>query len=98
MPFQGVKLLFTNWRLTLVHTPPAMRFWAAVVDLKVHALHGMEVHFLPGPLFAFVLLALAGLTAGSFYPNAVFAFAISGPGSLQIRPAFSQPASTFAPS
>jgi hypothetical protein len=90
MLFQGVKLLFTNWRLTLVQILPAMWIWAAMVDLKAHALHGKQFHLLRGPLLGFVLLAIAGLTAGSFYLNAVFAFAISRPGSPQIRPAFSQ--------
>jgi uncharacterized membrane protein len=90
MLFQGVKLLFTNWRLTLVQILPAMWIWAAMVDLKAHALHGKEFHLLRGPLLGFVLFAIVALTAGSFYLNAVFAFAISGSGSPQIRPAFSQ--------
>ena len=90
MLFQGVKLLFTNWRLTLVQILPPMWIWAAILDLKAHALHGKEFHLLRGPLLGLVLLAIAGLTAGSFYLNAVFAFAISRPGSPQIRPAFSQ--------
>ena len=30
----GVKLLFTNWRLTLVQLLPAMWIWAAMFDLK----------------------------------------------------------------
>jgi hypothetical protein len=37
-----VKLLFTNWRLTLVQILPAMWIWAAMLDLKAHALHGKE--------------------------------------------------------
>jgi hypothetical protein len=37
-----------------------------------------------------VLLVIVGLTAGSFYLNAVFAFAISRPGPPQIRPAFTE--------
>src|ERR1700678_1303931 len=50
MLFQGVKLLFTNWRLTLVQILPAMWIWAALLDLKAHALHGKEFHLLRGPL------------------------------------------------
>ena len=88
MLFQGVKLLFTNWRLTLVQILPAMWIWAAMLDLKAHALHGKEFHILRGPLLGLVLLVIAGLTAGSFFLNAVFAFAISKPGAPQIRPAF----------
>jgi hypothetical protein len=90
MLFQGVKLLFTNWRLTLVQILPAMWIWAAMVDLKAHALHGKEFHLLRGPLLGVVLLVIAALTAGSFYLNAVFAFSINSSGSPEIRPAFSQ--------
>jgi hypothetical protein len=90
MLFQGVKLLFTNWRLTLVQILPAMWIWAAMLDLKAHALHGHEFHILRGPLLWLVLLVIAALTAGSFFLNAVFAFAISKPGSPEIRPAFAQ--------
>ena len=34
MLFDGVKLLFTNWRLTLIQVLPAMWIWAAMYDLK----------------------------------------------------------------
>ena len=88
MLFQGVKLLFTNWRLTLVQILPAMWIWAAMLDLKAHALHGKEFHIFHGRLLALVLLVIASLTAGSFFLNAVFAFAISEPGRPEIRPAF----------
>ena len=30
MLFEGVKLLFTNWRLTLIQVLPAMWIWAAM--------------------------------------------------------------------
>ena len=90
MLLQGVKLLFTNWRLTLVQILPAMWIWAAMLDLKAHALHGKEFHLLRGPLLWLVVLVIAGLTAGSFFLNGVFAFAISKPGTAQIRPAFTE--------
>ena len=90
MLFQGVKLLFSNWRLTLVQILPAMWIWAAMLDLKAHALHGKEFHLLRGPLLWLVLLVIAGLTAGSFFLNGVFAFAISKPGAPEIRPAFTE--------
>ena len=90
MLFQGVKLIFTNWRLTLVQVLPAMWIWAAMLDLKAHALHGKEFHILRGPLLWLVLLVIAGLTTASFFLNAVFATAISKPGPPQIRPAFTE--------
>lgn len=90
MLFQGVRLIFSNWRLTLVQILPAMWIWAAMLDLKAHALHGKEFHLLRGPLLWLVLLVIAGLTAGSFFLNGVFAFAISKPGAPQIRPAFTE--------
>jgi hypothetical protein len=69
MLFQGIKLLFTNWRLTLVQVLPAMWIWAAMLDLKAHALHGKEFHIFRGPLLAVVLLVIAALTAGTCAPS-----------------------------
>ena len=48
MLFVGVKLLFTNWRLTLIQVLPAMWIWAAMFDLKAHVLHGRSFHLLTG--------------------------------------------------
>ena len=90
MLFQGVKLLFTNWRLTLVEILPAMWIWAAMLDLKVHVLHGKEFHIIRGPVLIPIVLAVAGLTAASFFLNAVFAFAIAQPGHPEIRSAMAQ--------
>src|SRR5664280_2357848 len=90
MLFQGVKLLFTNWRLTLVQILPAMWIWCAMLDLKAHVLHGKEFHILRGPWLIPVVLAVAAITAGSFFLNAVFAFAIAKPGAPEIRPAFAK--------
>ena len=90
MLFQGLKLLFTNWRLTLVQIVPAMWIWVAMLDIKIHVLHGKQFHVIRGPLLIPCVLAVTALTAASFYLNGVFAFAISKPGQPQIRPAFSQ--------
>ena len=90
MLFQGVKLLFTNWRLTLVQILTAMWIWAAMLDLKAHVFHGKEFHVLRGPLLVPVVLAIASITAAAFFLNAVFAFAISRPGAPEIRPAFAE--------
>ena len=53
MLFDGVKLLFTNWRLTLIQVLPAMWIWAAMLDLKAHVLHDKAFHVLIGPAIVF---------------------------------------------
>jgi len=89
MLFQGVKTLFTNWRLTIVQILPAMWIWIAMVDLKAHVLHGKGFHQWKSPAVATaVILVIAAITAASFFLNAVFAFSISAKGPPQIRPAF----------
>ncbi len=90
MLFQGVKLLVTNWRLTLVQIVPAMWIWIAMLDIKLHTLHGKGFHLLVGPILIPAIVGVTVLTAASFYLNGVFAFAISVPGTPQIRPAFAK--------
>jgi hypothetical protein len=76
MLLEGLKLVFTNWRLTLIQLLPAMWIWAAMMNFKAHVFHGRTFH----PLYGWVLLAailiVAGITAASFFLNAVFAFAM----------------------
>jgi hypothetical protein len=97
MLFEGVKLLFTNWRLTLIQVLPAMWIWAAMYDLKAHVLHGKTFHVLTGPAVVIpIVLGIAAITAASFYLNAVFAYAIVQPGRPAIRPAFTQARSHLA--
>lgn len=88
MLFQGLKLLFSNWRLTLIQVLPAMWIWLALLDLKVHTFKGKEFHAWHGSVELLLVVAIALVTAASFYLNAVFAFAISQSGSPRIRPAF----------
>ena len=90
MLFDGLKLLFANWRLTLIQVLPAMWIWAAMLDLKAHVLHGKSFHILNGPVVVPVVLAVAAVTAASFFLNAVFAFAIAGLGPPAIRRAFAE--------
>ena len=90
MLFQGVKLLYTNWRLALVQIVPAMWIWIAMLDIKLHVLHGRQFHVIRGPVLIPCVLGVTALTAASFYLNGVFAFAISVPGQAEIRPAFSR--------
>jgi hypothetical protein len=88
MLFQGLKLLFSNWRLTLTQILPAMWIWLAMLDLKLHVFKGHEFRAWSGAAQLALILAIAVVTAAGFYLNAVFAFAISQPGAPQIRPAF----------
>ena len=90
MLFDGVKLLVTNWRLTLVQVLPAMWIWVAMIDLKAHLLSGKSFHVVRGPILIPIVLAIVAITAASFFLNAVFAFAISKPGYPDIRPAFTE--------
>jgi hypothetical protein len=90
MLFQGLRLLFSNWRLTLIEVLPAMWIWAALLDLKAHVFQGKAFHAWHGPEALLLVAAITLVTMASFYLNAVFAFAISEPGEPRIRPAFSR--------
>lgn len=88
MLFQGVRLLFSDWRLSLIQVLPAMWIWAAMLDLKLHVVGRREFRVWYGPSVVLVVLAIALISVASFYLNAVFAFAISGSGKPAIGPAF----------
>ena len=88
MLFEGVKLLFINWRLTLIQLLPAMWIWAAMLDLKAHVLYGKSFRVPIGPVTIPLVLVVAAVTAASFLLNAVFGFAIARPGPPVIRQAF----------
>jgi len=96
MLFDGLKLVFANWRLTLIQLLPAMWVWAAMYDLKAHVLYGKTYHLVTGPARMAIVLAITVITVASFFLNAVFAFAIANPGPPQIRPAFRQARSHLA--
>ena len=96
MLFDGVKLLFSNWRLTLIQVLPAMWIWAAMYDLKAHVFYGKTYHMVTGPARVAIVLAVTVITAASFFLNAVFAFAIAKPGPPLIRPAFREARSHLA--
>ena len=96
MLFDGVKLLVTNWRLTLVQVLPAMWIWLALLDPKAHVLRGKSFHVVHGPAVIPLALAVAAITAACFFLNAVFAFAIARPGPPVIRPAFTRARSSLA--
>ena len=88
--FDGLRLLVSNWRLTLVQVPPAVWIWLAMADLKAHVLHGHSFTVLRGPVLIPIVLAIVAITIVCFFLNAVFAFAITRPGSPEVRPAVAQ--------
>ena len=90
MLFDGLKLLFTNWRLTLVQALPAMWIWLVTYDLKAHVLHDRSFNALRGPILIPIVLAIAAITTASFFLNAVFGFVVVQSGPPVVRPAFQQ--------
>jgi len=90
MLFDGLRLLLSNWRLTLVQVLPAMWIWAAMLDLKIHVVHSEPFDVRHGLVLIPILLGVVAITAASFFLNAVFAFAIARPGPPKIRPAFTK--------
>jgi hypothetical protein len=88
--FDGLRLLVSNWRLTLVQILPAVWIWLAMADLKAHVLHGHSFTVLRGPVLIPIVLAIVAITIVCFFLNAVFAFAITRPGAPEIRPAVAQ--------
>ena len=95
--FNGLKLLVSNWRLTLVQILPAMWIWLAMFDLRVHVLHGKSFRVLRGPILIPIGLAITAITVASFFLNAVFALAIARSGAPRVRPAVMQARSRPAP-
>jgi len=90
MLFQGLRLLVSNWRLTVVQMLPALWIWIAMLDLKLHVLHGKSFHVLRGPVLIPICLTIVAITVACFFLNAVFAFAITQPGTPEVRPALAE--------
>ena len=90
MLFGGVRLLLTNWRLTVVQIPPAMWIWAAMYDLRGHVLHDRTVKAVSGPVVIPIVAVIVAITMLCFWLNAVFGFAISQDGPPKVRPAIGE--------
>jgi hypothetical protein len=84
--FDGLKLVFINWRLTIVQVLPAMWVWLVMFDLKAHVLHGKSFNVLRGPIVIPIVVGVAAVTMACFFLNAAFAFAIATPGPPRVRP------------
>lgn len=85
---EGVKILFGNWRLSLVQALPAMWIWAAMLDFKLRVFKGKEFRLWYGWTALLLVAAIAVITAATFYLNAVFAVAVTGDPSAPLGPSF----------
>jgi uncharacterized membrane protein len=88
MVLDGLRRLVFNWRLTLVVLLPALWIELSMLDLKAHVLGGSSLPSLRGPYLVPIALAIVLVTAGCFFLNSVFAFAIAQSPRPAIRPAF----------
>ncbi len=88
MLLQGLQLIVRNWRLFLLEVVPGMWTWAAMLDLKAHLFRGATFREWQGAPALAMMVGIVVVTVGSYYLNAVFAFALVSPKGSAIRPAF----------
>src|SRR3954469_19894764 len=72
MLFQGLRLVFVNWRLMLVQILPAMWIWGGMVALKAHVFKGKDFHSWSAAGALALVIVIALVTATGFFLNAVF--------------------------
>lgn len=97
MLIDGLRLLLSNWRLTLIQILPAMWIWLAMYDLRARVLYNKSFPSLRGAALIPVAIAIVAITMACFFLNAVFAFAISEWRPPRIRPAFGEARRRIAP-
>ena len=90
MLLAGLRVLFENWRLTLIQVLPAMWVWAAMYDLRLHLLQENSAAELKGAVLIPIVAAIVAGTVASYFLNAVFAFAVAQPGRPELRRAFAE--------
>jgi putative flippase GtrA len=88
MLLAGLRVLFENWRLTLIQVLPAMWVWAAMYDLRLHLLRENSTPDLKGAVLVPIIAAIVAGTVASYFLNAAFAFAVAQPGRPDLRRAF----------
>ena len=93
----GVRLLFSNWRLTLIQVLPAVWIWLAMYDLRVHLLHDREFRDWEGVFLVLLILLVAAITVVVFFFNAVFGFAIAQKDTPRVRDAVAEARQRLAP-
>jgi putative flippase GtrA len=90
MLLAGVRVLFENWRLTLVQVLPAMWVWLAMYDLRLHLLKENTMSGVRGAILVPIGLAIVAGTIASYFLNTVFAFAVAQDGRPDVRLAFGE--------
>lgn len=90
MLLAGLRVLFQNWRLTLIQVLPAMWVWAAMYDLRLHLLRENSTPDLKGAVLVPIIAAIVAGTVASYFLNATFAFAVAQPGRPDLRRAFAE--------
>src|SRR4051812_38792420 len=71
--FRGMKVMLTNWRLSLIEFIPALWIWFTSWNLKAHFLHGRSLRTVHGPVVLLIAAAVILISVLSFWCNAVFA-------------------------
>jgi hypothetical protein len=84
---QGLRVVYSNWRLFLLQILPAMWIWLSMLDLKLHLFRGHTFRHWQGAPALLLSVVIVVVTISTYYLNAVFAFAIASPGGAQIREA-----------
>jgi len=89
--FQGLKLIVSNWRLTLVQLVPAVAIGLTWWDLRAHLLGRLDLVTWRGAGFALIVaVGIVAVTVVAYWCNGVFAVAISRPAPVLLRPAYRQ--------
>ncbi len=96
MLLQGLRMLLTNWRLCLLEALPAIWIWAAMLDLKVHLVKGLDFNLWYGPGALSAILGIAIISAVAIYLNTVFALAVTSH-PIEVRAAFGRSRSRATP-
>lgn len=93
----GVRLLFSNWRLTVIQVLPALWIWLAMYDLRLHVFHERSVYDPEGLALVVSIAAIVAITVLAFFLNAVFGFAIAQGGVPRVRVAVAEARRRLAP-
>jgi hypothetical protein len=93
----GVRLLFSNWRLTVIQVLPAIWIWLAMYDLRAHLLHDREFRDWEGAFLVLLIMLITAITIAVFFFNAVFGFAVAQRGAPRVRVAVAEARQRPAP-